>query len=115
MLAVHPSLWGNLQEPILGWRNPTQGFLDVLLSHMAHGNLRSSAVHDGHTKHLLGQKNALGMVAKGSVTEVRKECFRLIKPGVNGEIVLRLSTELPRAVLCVLEWMGHTYTSYVDV
>jgi hypothetical protein len=87
----------------------------VLFSHIAHGNLRSSAVHDGHTKHLLGQKNALGMVAKGSVTEVCQECFRLIKPVVNGEVVLRLPTELPRAVLCVFEGMGHTYTSYVDV
>ena len=54
-------------------------------------------------------------VAKGSVTEVCNECFRLIKPVVNREIFLRLATELPRAVLCVFEWMGHTYTSYVDV
>ena len=78
----------------------------MLFSHIAHGNLDSSAVHDGHTEHLLGQKNALGMVAKGSVTEVCQECFRLIKPVVNREIVLRFSTELPRAVLCVFEWMG---------
>jgi hypothetical protein len=56
----------------------------VLFSHIAHGNLHSSTVHDGHTKHLLGQKNALGVVAEGSVTKVCQECFRLIKPGVNG-------------------------------
>jgi hypothetical protein len=46
------------------------------------------------------------MVTKGSVTKVCKQCFRLIKPVVNGEIVLRLPNELPRAVLCVFEWMG---------
>jgi hypothetical protein len=108
-------LGGNLQEPILGCGNPTEVFLNVLFSHIADGNLQSSAVHDGHTEHPLGQKNALGMVAKGSVTEVRKECFRLIKPTMNREIVFRLPTELPRAVLCVFEGMGHTYTSYVDV
>jgi hypothetical protein len=75
MLAVHPSLWGDLQEPILSCGNPAQVFLDVLFSQMAHGNLRSSTVHDGHTEHLLGQKNALGMVAKGSVTEVCRNAF----------------------------------------
>ena len=52
---------------------------------------------------------------KGSVAKVCQECFRLIKPTMNREIVLRLATELPRAFLCVFEWMGHTYTSYVDV
>ena len=62
-----------------------------------------------------GKKNALGMVAKGSVTKVCQECLRLIKPTMNREIVFRLPTELPRAVLCVFEWMGHSYTSYVDV
>jgi len=102
--GANPGLWES--DPV---------FLDVLFSNMAHGNLRSSAVHDGHTKQLLSQENAFGMVAKGSVTEVRKECFRLIKPTMNREIVFRLPTELSRAVLCVFEWMRHIYTSYVDV
>jgi len=47
------------------------------------------------------------VVAKSSVTEVRQEGFRLIKPVVNRKIVLGLSAELSRAALCVLERVGH--------
>ena len=48
------------------------------------------------------------MVAKGSVAEVCKECFRLIKLLVNGEIVLGLAPKLLGAALRVLEWMRHS-------
>src|SRR6266852_3316528 len=102
-LTVHPTLWLDLQEPILSGGNAAQIFLDVLFPHIADGNLLAIAVHDGHTKQLLRQENAFGVVAKSSVTEVREEGFRLIKPVVNRKIVLGLSAELLRAALCVLE------------
>ena len=79
----------DLQQPILGCGNAAEIFPDMLFSQIADGNLFSVAVHDGNAKQFLRQENALGMMPQGSVTEVRKECFRLIKPVVNRKIVFR--------------------------
>src|SRR5882724_1943586 len=106
-LTVHPTLRLDLQEPILSCGNATQIFLDVLLPHIADGNLLTIAVHDGHAKQFLQQENALSMMAKCPVAEVCEERFRFIEPVVNWEIVFCSSTELPCAALCVLERVGH--------
>src|SRR6266566_7141190 len=89
-------------------RNSTQVFLDVLFSDIPDRNLVSLAVCDRHTKNPLTQENSLGVVAEGTVAKVGEECFRLIKPLVNGEIVLGLAPKLLGAALRVLEWMRHS-------
>jgi hypothetical protein len=87
----------------------------MLLSHIAGGNLVSVTIHDGNAKQLLREENALGMMAKGPMTEVPEECLRFIEPVVNWQIVFRSSPEFPRAAQRVLEWVSHGYTSYVVV
>jgi hypothetical protein len=42
-------------------------------------------------------------VAEGTVAKVGEECFRLIKPLVNGEIVLGLAAELLDTILRMLQ------------
>ena len=79
----------------------------MLLSHIANGNLLPFAVHNGNAKQFLFQENAFCVMTQGSMSEVREEGFRFVEPVVNREIVSRSSTELPRAALCVLEWVGH--------
>src|ERR1700676_4815929 len=114
-LAVHPTLRLDLQEPVLGCGNACKILSYVLFSHKAHWNLVSGAIHNGHAKQSLRQENALGVVAKRAVTKVGEESFRFIKPVVNRKVVLRPSAKLPRAVLGMLQWVGHNYTSYVVV
>jgi hypothetical protein len=62
-LAVHPTLGRNLQEPVLSCGNASEIFADMLLTHIADGNLVSVAIHDGNAKQFLREENALGMVA----------------------------------------------------
>jgi hypothetical protein len=111
MLAVHPALWLDLEQPILGCGNAAKIFPDMLFSYIPDWNFVSVAIHNGNSKQLLGQKNALSMMAKRAVAKVCEECFRLIKPVVDREIVFNLSAELSNAALRVLEWMRHRYTS----
>jgi hypothetical protein len=47
------------------------------------------------------------MVAESTMAKVGEERFRLIKPLVNGEVVLGLPPELPGAALRVLQRMSH--------
>jgi hypothetical protein len=79
----------------------------VLFSDIPDRNLVSVAVCDRHTENRLTQENSLCVVAEGTVAKVGEECFRFIKPLVNGKIVLGLAPELPGAALRVLEWMRH--------
>ena len=79
------------------------------------GTCFSVTIYDGNAKQLLREENALGMVAKGPMTEVSEERLRVIEPVVNCQIVFHLSAKLPCAALCVLDWVGHGYTSYVVV
>ena len=75
----------------------------MLLSQITDGNLFSVAIHDGHAKQLLRQEDALAVMTKGSMAEVRKECLRLIKPVVDGQVVLGLTTKFSGAAFCMLE------------
>jgi hypothetical protein len=86
-LIVHPTLWLDLQEQILNCGNTAQ---EMLLSYIADWKLGFLAVHNGDAKDLLCQKDALGMMAKRPVTEVRQKRFRSIEPVMNREVVLRL-------------------------
>ena len=55
-LAVHPALWLDLQEPILGRGSAAKIFADMLFSHVAHGNLFPVAVHDGTPNNFSARK-----------------------------------------------------------
>ena len=88
----------------------------MLLSQIPDRDLLSVAIHDGNAKQFLCQENAFGMMPQGSVTEVRKECLRFIKPVVNWKVVFRafrrtFSRCFPRASVDG-PW---NYTSYVLV
>jgi hypothetical protein len=63
VLAVHPTLGRNLQEPVLSRGNSSEIFPDMLLTHIADRNLLSVAIHDGNAKQFLRQENAFGMMA----------------------------------------------------
>ena len=62
-LSVHPALWLDLQEPILGSGNAAKIFPDMLFPYIADGDLVSVAIHNGNAKQLLRQENALRMMA----------------------------------------------------
>jgi hypothetical protein len=62
---------------------------------------------DRHTENSLAQENPFSVVTEGTVAKVGEERFRLIKPLVNGEIILGLSPELLGAALRVLQRMSH--------
>jgi hypothetical protein len=66
-LSVHPSLWLDLEQPILGCGNAAKIFPDMLFSHVAHGDLFSVAVYDGYAKQLLSQKDSLGIHAESKI------------------------------------------------
>ena len=66
-LAVHPTLWLDLQEPILSGGNAAQIFLDVLFPYIADGNLLAIAIHDGHAKQFLQQENAVSIHAERKI------------------------------------------------
>jgi hypothetical protein len=111
-LSVHPALWLDLEQPILGCGNAAKIFPDMLFSYIPDWNFVSVAIHNGNSKQLLGQENALRVMAKCPVAKVCEECFRLIKPVVNREVVFRFSAELPDAAFGVLEWVGHGLTPH---
>src|ERR1700758_3540892 len=93
-LSVHPALWLDLQQPILGCGNAAKIFPDMLFSHIPHGDLFSVAVHDGYAEQFPCQKNPLGVMTQSSMAEIRKERLRLVKPVVNWEVVFRFYAEL---------------------
>jgi hypothetical protein len=94
-LTVHPTLCLDLQQPVLSCGNSAQVFPDMLFSYIPDWNFVSVAIHNGNSKQLLGQENALGVMAKCPVAKVREECFRFVEPIVDREIVFCLSPELP--------------------
>jgi len=98
-VTIHPTLGLELQEPILRCGNSPEILPDMLLSHVADGNLVSVAIHDGNAKQFFRQENALGMMAKCPVTKVCYERFRFIEPVVNRKVVLSFAAELPLTAL----------------
>ncbi len=74
----------------------------MLFSDIPDRNLVSVAVCDRHTKNPLTQENSLGVVAEGTMAKVREERLRLVKPLVNGEVVLGLAAELLDTILRML-------------
>jgi hypothetical protein len=47
------------------------------------------------------------MVPKGTMPEIRKEGFGLIKPVMDQQIVLGLAAKFSGAAFCVFKWMRH--------
>ena len=74
-LAVHPTLWLDLQQPILGCGNAAKIFPDMLFPYIADGNLVSVAIHDGNAKQFLRQENALSMMAKARWRKSARNAF----------------------------------------
>jgi hypothetical protein len=97
----------DLRQPILGCGYAPQILFHVSLTDVRQGDLFGFAVGDRHAKDLFTQENALGMMAKNSVSEIREEGFRLIEPVMDDNVVFRLSAEFGGAALRVLEWMCH--------
>ena len=77
-LSVHPALWLDLEQPILGCGNAAKIFPDMLFPYRPDWNFVSVAIHNGNSKQLLGQENALRMMAKCPVAKVREQCFRFV-------------------------------------
>jgi hypothetical protein len=83
----------------------------MLFPNVTHRNLLAFAVGDRDTENAFTQEDSLGMVPKSAMAEVRKEGFGLIKPVVNPQVVLGLPAKFSGATFCVLQWVGHGYTS----
>jgi hypothetical protein len=80
----------------------------VLFTDVSYRNLFAIAVCDRHAKDLFTQEHTFGMMSESSVSEIREERFRRVKPVMNCDVILGLSAEFPGAALCVLEWMCHS-------
>jgi len=68
-------------------------FTDMLLADPAHGNVPTCAIGQGQAEDTFGLKQALGMVAHGSVREEGEVLFRGIEPVMYGLIVGRHPAE----------------------
>src|SRR6201987_4740033 len=106
-LPIHPAFRLNLCEPILSRRNSSQIFLNVLLSDIAHGDFLPLAVGERNAEDFFTQENPFGMMAQGAVTEIGKERLRLIKPGMNWQVVFGLTAEPLCAALCMFPRVCH--------
>src|ERR1700739_2558567 len=113
-LPVHPAFRLNLCEPILSRRNSSQIFLNVLFPDIAHWDFLPIAVGDRDAEDPFTQENAFRMMAKGAVTEVGKNRLRLIKPGMNWQVVFGLTGEPPCGALCVFARVWHGQNSLVS-
>jgi hypothetical protein len=87
----------------------------MLFSDVAHRYGLAFVVHDYDPENVLAQEDSFSMVPKSTMPEIWEEGFGLIKPIVDWQVVLRFAAESPSTALCMLEWMGHGYTSYVEV
>jgi len=70
-------------------------------------DLPAFAVGDSDTKDPLAQENSFGMVPKSAMPKIWKECFGLIEPGMDPQVILALAAEFSGATLCVFHWVGH--------
>src|SRR5207249_2369370 len=80
---------------------------DVLLADPAHGDLPACAGRDRDAEDLLGEKDALRVMAEGTVAEVGDDLLRLVEPGVDRQVVVDLAAPFAYARLRVMEGMGH--------
>ena len=80
----------------------------MLVSDVAHRNLFAFAVDDGDTKDALAQENSFGMVPKSAMSEIGKESLGLIKPVMNGQVVIDCAAEFAGAAPSVLQWVCRT-------
>jgi hypothetical protein len=104
-----------LRKPVLDGGDPSEILLYVLLSQIAHRYLNTVQVKDTDTKDTFRQEDSFRVMAERAMAEIGKECLGFIKPSVDTKIVLGFAAEFPGTALCVFEWMGHRYTSYVLV
>lgn len=90
----HPRLWCERTQPIFDGRNPSEIFLDMLFAKEAGGNNTGVRVGDGCSEEPLHEEDPLRMMPQRTVAEVGKERLRLIKPLMDGKVVLGRSSIL---------------------
>jgi hypothetical protein len=93
----HPGLKHQALQPILDGGNPAQVFFHVLFAQKPGGNHAALAIRDRRTENPFRQKNALGVMSKRAMTDVRKERFRFIELIVQLLIVFRFAAVFIRA------------------
>lgn len=101
----------DLRQPVLCRRNPTQIFSHMLLPDIAHWYLPAVAVGDCDPEDALAQEDSFGMVPKSAMSKVWEDGFGLIEPVVDWQVILDFAAKLSSAALCVLQRVGHDYTS----
>jgi hypothetical protein len=87
----------------------------VLLANVADRDLPAVTVLDGNTKDCLGKEYALCVVTECAMAEVGKERLRLIEPVVDDQVIFRPAAKSSCAAFCVLQRVGHGYTSMLEV
>lgn len=66
----------------------------MLFSDKTNRYLLTDRVGDGDSENLLTQIDAFGMVTQGPVTIIGKATLTLVKPLVNGQVVIRIASML---------------------
>ena len=105
--AIHPWLWPNRDEPILGSRYSPEIFLDVLRGNVPNGDFDSFAIRNRDAEDPFRQEHTFGVVPKRPMSEVGEECFRFVKPIVDRQIIFWLAAKFLRAVFRVFKWVSH--------
>jgi hypothetical protein len=80
-LTIHPAFRLDLREPILCRGNAPQVFPYMLFPDVTHWNLSAFAVGDRDPEKAFAREDSFGVMPKRAMTEIREECFGLIKPG----------------------------------
>ena len=108
MAIGHPWLGLYPSQPVRQARDTAVAvFADMLLADPAYGDLSTCAIGQGQAEDTFGFKQALGMVAHGSVREEREVLFRGVKPIVHRLIVRWHPAEFPGRAFGMMKRMGH--------
>ncbi len=94
-LAEHPRFGLNLHEPVGHGGDPAEVFEDVLLTDEPDGEHTAGRERERRAEDGLQHGDLFGVVAEGSVPEVREVAFRGVEPFVEGQILTSLAAELP--------------------
>jgi hypothetical protein len=105
--AAHPRFGADAAHPIREARDETQILDDMLLADQPDWNLSSGRDCERCAEKTFGHKDALGVVPERPVPEVRCDQLALVKPAVEGQIVLCHAAKATGGGEGVMPGMGH--------
>src|SRR5262245_36743903 len=85
--STHPRFRTNCLDPISERRNEAEVFANVLLADPSNGNDPASGQRNSRAEDSLRHENALGVMSKSAVAEVRSYLLRCVEPVMDALIV----------------------------